>query len=181
MASFDDNSVPAMDTTFFVGSWCFVADGSSSFNSHMIDPRAPEVSKAARRRTIDDFVDHLDEIPLPVHVKEVRKHPDFDVTAIKSPFELVEDLDNLLEITRPDIIVKQEIMTLPLHQDTKSTGEEIATITIENYLKDLVAILCPRVDNSDLLSGIDRVSYSITDCISLAKSSLHNKKSGFKP
>ena len=145
----------------------------------MINPRTPEASKAGRCHAIDDFTDNLDEIPLPVHIKEIREQPDFDVT--KSPFELEQDLDNPMEITRPDVIVNQETPTLPLHQDTKSTGEEIATITIENYLKDLVAIPRPRVDNSDLLSGIDRVSYSIADCFSLAKSSLHKKKSTFKP
>jgi len=112
MASFDDDSVPPKGTTFFVGSWCFVANGSGGFDSHLIDPRAPEASEAARRRVIDDFIDHLDEIPLPVHVKEIRKQLDFDETTSKSPFELEEDLDSLLEITRPDTIADREASTL---------------------------------------------------------------------
>ena len=103
----------------------------------MINPRTPEASKAGRCHAIDDSIDNLDEIPLPVHIKEIREQPDFDVT--KSPFELEQDLDNPMEITRPDVIVNQETPTLPLHQDTKSTGEEIATITI----KDLTEIPRP--------------------------------------
>ena len=88
MASSHDNSVPPKGTTFFVSSWRFVGDDSSGFDSHPIDPRAPETSEAARGHAIDDFVDHLDEIPLSVHIKEVRKQPNFDVTTSKSPSEL---------------------------------------------------------------------------------------------
>ena len=72
-SSNDDNIVPPNGTTFFIGFWVFVADGSGGFDSHMIDPGAPETSEAARCRVVDNFVDHLDEIPLPVHVKEIRK------------------------------------------------------------------------------------------------------------
>ena len=68
------------------------------------DPGAPEASEASRRRTIDEFVDQLDEILLLVHDKEIRKQSDFDITSTshKSPSELEEDLDNLLKITRPE-------------------------------------------------------------------------------
>jgi hypothetical protein len=81
MASFEGNSMPQVvsTATFFVGSCVFVADGSGGFDSHLIDPRALETSEAARCRAIDDFVDHLDKIPIPVHVEEVRERPDFDV------------------------------------------------------------------------------------------------------
>ena len=56
----------------------------------------------------------------------------------------------------------------------------VSTITVEIYLKDLMAIPCPRVDNSELLDGIDRVSNSLLDCINLAESTLRKKKSGIK-
>jgi hypothetical protein len=39
---------------------------------------------------------------------------------------------------------------------------------IENYFKDLMVIPRPRVNNSDLLGGIDRVSDSAASCINLA-------------
>ena len=51
---------------------------------------------------------------------------------------------------------------------------------IENYLKDLMAIPRPRVDNFDLLDGIDRVSHSISDCINLTETSLRKRKSSIK-
>ena len=53
---------------------------------------------------------------------------------------------------------------------------DISLTVIENYLKDLMAILSPKVDNSNLCDGIDRVSCSIADCIDPAESSLHKKK-----
>jgi hypothetical protein len=43
-----NNSMPAKGTTFFVGSWAFVANGSGSFDNHLIDPRAPEASETVR-------------------------------------------------------------------------------------------------------------------------------------
>jgi len=42
MAPPDNNVVPAKGTTFYVGSWVFVADGSGGFDSHLIDPNIPE-------------------------------------------------------------------------------------------------------------------------------------------
>jgi hypothetical protein len=39
-----------------------------------------------------------------------------------------------------------------------------------------MAIQCLRVDNSEILDGIDRVSGSITDCINLAESILRKRK-----
>ena len=53
----------------------------------------------------------------------------------------------------------------------------VSSITIGNCLKDLMAIQCPRVDNSELLDRIDRVSNSIAGCINLAKSALRKRKS----
>ena len=49
---------------------------------------------------------------------------------------------------------------------------------IEHYLKDLMAIPHLRIDNSDLLVGLDCVSSSITDCINLVETSLRNIFSG---
>ena len=105
MAPLDNNVVPAKGTTFYVGSWVFIADGLGGFNSHLIDPSVPKTSKAARHQEVDNFVDQLDEIPLLVHVKEVQNRPDFDVITPTALFELEEDLDNLLETTRQEAII----------------------------------------------------------------------------
>jgi hypothetical protein len=72
MAPLDNNVMPAKGTTFYVGSCVFVADGSSGFHSHLIDPSAPKTSEATRHREVDNFVDQLDVIHLLVHIKEVR-------------------------------------------------------------------------------------------------------------
>jgi hypothetical protein len=47
MAPLDDNVTPTKGTTFYVGSWVFVADGSGDFDSHLIDPSALETLEAA--------------------------------------------------------------------------------------------------------------------------------------
>ena len=96
-----------------------------------------------------------------------------------------EDLDNLLEITRQEAIVDWEAPTYELHQDPVQDHIELASntvspVTIENYLKDLMAIPRPRVDNSELLDGIDRVSDSITDWINIVESYLRKRKSSIK-
>ena len=44
MAPLDD-VLPTKGTTFYVGSWVFVADGSGGFDSHLIDPSALEHQK----------------------------------------------------------------------------------------------------------------------------------------
>jgi len=45
---------------------------------------------------------------------------------------------------------------------------------IENYLKDLMAIPRQKIDNSDLLNGIDRVTEKLAECINLAQTTLDN-------
>ena len=57
MASLDDNPVPEKGTSFHVGSWIFVANGSGGFESHSIDQDPPEVSEAAKRHEFDEFID----------------------------------------------------------------------------------------------------------------------------
>ena len=47
MAPLDNNMMPAKGTTFYIGSWVFIADGSGGFDSHLIDPSAPKTSEAA--------------------------------------------------------------------------------------------------------------------------------------
>ena len=105
MASLNNNAVPAKGTTFYVASWALIADGSGGFDSCLIDPSAPEASEAARRQEIDNFVDQLDEVELPIHVNEVRNQLDFDSPTPKTLSEMEEDLNKLLEITRQETII----------------------------------------------------------------------------
>ena len=106
MASSNHNNVVlAKGTTIIFGSWILTANGSGGFDSRLIDPNALEASEVARRQEIDNFVDQLDEIKLPVHIKKIRDQPDFDTITPKTLSELEEDLDNLLEISRQEAIV----------------------------------------------------------------------------
>ena len=60
MALLDDNPVPSKGTSFCVGSWIFVADGSGGFKSHLIDQTTEEVPEATNHDELDDFVDQLE-------------------------------------------------------------------------------------------------------------------------
>jgi len=62
MASLDDNPVLEKGTSFRVGSWIFVADGSGGFEGCSIDQDLPEVSKAAKCHELNEFIDQLEEI-----------------------------------------------------------------------------------------------------------------------
>ena len=62
MASLDDNRVLEKGTSFRVGSWIFIADGSGGFENCSIDQDPPEVSKATKHHEFDEFIDQLEEI-----------------------------------------------------------------------------------------------------------------------
>ena len=75
MASPDNSdSVLAKGTTITFGSWVLIADGSGGFDSHLVDPNAPGSSKSTRRRVADEFVDHLNKIPLHADVKKSKNN-----------------------------------------------------------------------------------------------------------
>ena len=96
MAPLVNNMVPAKGTAFYVGSWVFFGNGSGGFDSCLIDPSAPEASEAARRREIDNFMDQLDEVELPVYIHQIRNQPDFNVSIPKPLSEMEEDPNKLL-------------------------------------------------------------------------------------
>ena len=90
-----------------------------------------------------------------------------------------EDLDKLLEDTKQETTIDGDILSSGCQQDIIQEEQPInsvSTTTIKNYLKDLMEIRRPLVDNSGFLDGIDRVSNSIEGCINLAESSLRKKK-----
>ena len=117
MASFDDSMAPPKGTIFYVGSWAFAVDGLGGFDSHLIDPNMPEAPETTQQQEVNNFVDQLDEIPLPIHVNDVRNQSDFNVTTPKTPFDLEEDLDSLLEISRQEAIVDQKAPIPDFSQD----------------------------------------------------------------
>ena len=62
MAPLDDNSMLEKGTSFRVGSWIFVANGSGSFESCPIDQNPLEASEAASHHEFNDFIDQLEEV-----------------------------------------------------------------------------------------------------------------------
>jgi len=134
---------------------------------------------------IDNFIDLLDEIKLPVHIKEAQDQPNFDATNSKTLSELEEDLDNLLEVSRHEAIIDREVPVSESLHDPVQTYIElvdnmVSPITTENCLKNLMAIPRLHVDNSELLGVIDHVSNSLSDCINFAETSLRERKSTIK-
>ena len=102
MAPLDDNSVPSEGTSFCVGSWIFVADGSGGFKSRTIDQSAPKIPEATSHHEIDDFIDQLEEVGLPASNSETRIQTEFGAIKTKTLFELEEDLEKLLEDSKQE-------------------------------------------------------------------------------
>ena len=96
-------------------------------------------------------------------------------------------MDQLLETTRLGATIEREASTFNIHPDltpsydNSNSVNEIPPLMIEKYLKDLMAIPRQKMDNSDLLNGIDRVSRNISDCINLAESTLRKRKIHIEP
>ena len=79
MAYFNSNAMPKEGTTFVIGSWVCIANGSSGFNSHLTNSSESKAFATTRCNNVDEFIDQLDEITLSAHVKEIRKQSDFDI------------------------------------------------------------------------------------------------------
>jgi len=179
MAPLDDNSMLTGGTSFCVGSRIFAADGSGGFNSHPIDRSPSEALEATRRQEIDDFIDQLEEVGLLASNSGTRNQLEFDTIRPKTLSELEEDLDKLLEDTKQEIAIDENILSFGCQQDITQEEQHVNSVsaaTIESYQKDLMEIRSPRVDNSGLLNGIKWVSNNIQGCINLAKSALRRKK-----
>jgi len=66
--------------------------------------------------------------------------------------------------------------------DTNSNPENLQfSETLGKYLTHLKSIKRPKIDNSELLDGVDRVSRSIKGCIKLAESALGSSTSRQNP
>ena len=133
-------------TSFCVGSWIFVADGLGGFNSLPIDQNASEASEAARCQEIDDFVDQLEEVELSVFNNGTRNQPEFDAIRPKTLSEMEEDLDKLLEDTKQETTIDENILSFGCQQDITQEEQHVNSVsaaTIESYQKDLMEIRSP--------------------------------------
>ena len=102
MASLDDTPVLEKGTSFRVGSWILIADGSGGFESYSINQDPPEVSEAAKRHEFDEFIDQLEEIGFSNLSNEARIQPEFDEIKAKILSELEEGLEKLLEDSKQE-------------------------------------------------------------------------------
>jgi hypothetical protein len=78
-------------TTFIFGFWICVANGSSGFNSHLVDSRKPEASAATRRSNLDSFID---ELLLPDMPRQIEKTSVFNTTSSRTAPGLLESDSN---------------------------------------------------------------------------------------
>jgi hypothetical protein len=53
-------------TTFVFGSCICIANGLGGFNSHLVNSRKPENSTPTRSSDLDEFIDNLNELLLPI-------------------------------------------------------------------------------------------------------------------
>jgi len=150
--SSDANNVPE-GTTLVFGSWAYMADGSGGFSSHLVTPNSP------KQKTTSQLVD-------------IRETADLD----KKGVLLELGSDNAENVSTPPQTLKS------LEFDTNSDSEKPHfSETLGKYVTNLKSIKCPKINNSELLDGVDRVSRSIKGCIKLAESALGSSKSQQNP
>ena len=139
IGSSDANNVPE-GTTLVFGSWACTADGSGGFSSHLVTPNSPKPKTTLQ----------------PTNVCEIA-----ELDGKQAPPELSSDIpENVSTPTR--------ILELA-ESDTNSDPENLHfSETLGKYVTDLKSIKRPKINNSELLDGVDRVSRSIEGCIKLA-------------
>ena len=146
--SSDANNVPE-GTTLVFGSWACMADGSGGFSSHIVTPNSPKPKIT----------------PQPVDICE-----NSDLDGKRVLLEL--DSDKAENVSTPTRILKLA------ESDTNYDPEKPHfSETLEKYLTCLKTIKRPRINNSELLDGVNRVSRSIEGCIKLVESTLASSTS----
>jgi hypothetical protein len=136
--SSDANNVP-QGTTLVFDSWACMADESGGFSSHLVTPNSPKPKTTSQLTNICESTD-LDE-------KRVL---------------LELNSDNPENVSTPT-----QALELP-ESDTNSDPEKTHFSEIlRKYVADLNTIKRSKINNSELLVGIGRVSRSIKGCINL--------------
>ena len=77
---------PDEGTTFVFGSWICVA----TWLNHLAESKGLEASSPTQHSNIDELPSELDEIMLPVHIKEIKKQSIFDTTTTRSLTPVLE-------------------------------------------------------------------------------------------
>ena len=119
--------------------WACTSDGTGGFSSHLVTPNSP---KSKTRSQLADIRESAD-------LDEKRFLPELNS-------------DNPKNVTTQNL-------TLGSHEfDTNSDSEKpYISKTLRKYLAHLKTIKRPKNKNSELLAGVDQVSWSIKGCIKL--------------
>ena len=127
--SSDANNAPE-GTTHVFGSWAYTVDRSGGFSSHLVTPNSPDL------KTINQST-------------EICKTIEFD--GKQALLELSSDIpENVSTPTRIRELAES---------DTNSDPENLHfSETLGKYVTDLKTIKRPKINNSELLIGVDRVS-----------------------
>ena len=149
MAGSNDANIVPEGTTFIFSSWACTADRSGGFINHLITPEEPKA-------TIDD--------QLVETAAEFGEKPSTQA----SPTPNSKSAGNVPTPTRLGGSAESNF--------TPNSKNFQFSETLEKYVAYLKSIKRPKVVNSELLDGIDRVSRSIEGCIKLAESVLGTNK-----
>ena len=146
--SSDANNVPE-GTTFVFGSWACTTYGTGVFSSHLVTPNSPKSKTSSQVAGIREFVDFDEKRVLP---------------------EL--DSDNPGNVPTPTRTLGS------IEFDTNSNSEKPHfSKTLGKYLTHLKTIKRPKIKNSELLDGVNRVSRSIEGYIKPVETALGTPKS----
>jgi hypothetical protein len=130
-----------------------MADGSGSFSSHLVMPDSPKLKTTPRLANIRESAD----------LDEKRVLPELDS-------------DNPENVSTPTRTLGS------VEFDTNSDSEKLHfSETLGRYLTHLKTIKHPKIKNSKLLDGVNRVSRSIEGCIKLAETALGSSTSQQNP
>jgi len=145
--SSDANNMPE-GTTLVFDSWACTADGSGGFSSHLIAPKTHE-SKTTNQSAETCMVVEFDG-------KQALLELDSNIAGNVSTPTRIHELAEF---------------------DTNSDSENLYFFkTLGKYIAYLKSIKRPKIVNSELLDGVDRVSRSLEGCIKLAESVLGSSK-----
>ena len=130
-----------------------MADGSGGFSSHLVMPNSPKPKAIIQPADIYEIAD-LDG-------KRALLELSSDTTeSISTPTQIHESVES----------------------DTNSDSKKLHfSETLGKYLTNLKSIKCPKINNSELLVGVDRVSRSIKGCIKLAETAIGSSTSQQNP
>jgi len=145
--SSDANNVPE-GTTLVFGSWACTADGSGGFSSHLVTPNSPKPKTTSQ-------------------LADIRESADLNEKRV-----LLElNSDNAENVSTPTRTLGSFEFDTNFDSEKPHFSE-----TLGKYVTYLKLIKRPKINNSELLDGVDRVSRSIEGCIKLAESTLGSSK-----